>query len=77
MAFNKQRLQEEEAKFPSIHELAVAYGRQHQGMVDIEVFEAGAMGVIERLEHIFKSPLYDGWDRAQIIKYKLKELKGK
>ena len=76
MAFNKQRLQEE-AKFPSIHELAVAYGRQHQGTVDIEVFEAGAMEVIEWLEHIFKSPLYDGWDRAQIIKDKLKELKGK
>lgn len=53
------------------------YGRPHQGTVDIEVFEAGAMDVIERLEHIFKSPLYDGWDRAQIIKNKLKELKGK
>ncbi len=76
MAFNKQRLQEE-AKFPTIHELAVAYGRQHQGTVDIEVFEAGAMAVIERLEHVYSCLLYDGWDRAYIIKEKLKELKGK
>lgn len=74
MAFNKQRLLEE-AKFPSIHELAESYGRLHQGTVDIEVYKAGAMEVIERLEHIFKSPLYDGWDRAYIIKEKLKELK--
>ena len=76
MAFNKQRL-EEVAKCPTIHELAVAYGRQHQGTVDIEVFEAGAMEVIERLQHVYSCPLYDCWDRAQIIKNKLKELKGK
>ncbi len=75
MSFNKQRLQEV-AKCPSIHELAVAYGRQHQGTVDIEVFEAGAMAVIERLEHVYSCPLYDG-DRGYIIKEKLKELKGK
>ena len=33
----------------TIHDLAVAYGREHQGTVDIEVFEAGANAVIEEI----------------------------
>ena len=33
-----------------IHDLAVAHGKEHQGTVDIEVFEAGANAVLEEIE---------------------------
>lgn len=34
----------------TINDLAVAYGKEHQGTVDIEVFEAGANAVLEKVE---------------------------
>lgn len=39
----------------SIYEAAVAYGREHQGTVNIEDFEAGANYVLEEIENIIKS----------------------
>lgn len=33
----------------TIHDLAVAYGKEHQGTVDIEIFEAGAKAVINKI----------------------------
>ena len=34
----------------TIHELAIAYGKEHQGTVNIEDFEAGANAVLEMVE---------------------------
>lgn len=34
----------------SIYEASVAYGREHQGTVNIEDFEAGANYVLEQIE---------------------------
>lgn len=36
----------------SIHEVAEAYGKEHQGTVNIEDFEAGANFVLEQVESI-------------------------
>lgn len=47
--FNKKRLKEI-AKCPSINDLASSYGRLHQGTIDIEIYQAGAMEVIKRIE---------------------------
>ena len=34
----------------TIHDLAVAYGKEHQGTVNIEFFEDGANAVLERIK---------------------------
>ena len=34
----------------SIYEASIAYGREHQGTVNIEDFEAGANYVLEQIE---------------------------
>ena len=39
----------------SIYEAAVAYGREHQGTVNIEDFEAGANYVLDEIEKVIKS----------------------
>lgn len=65
----------------TIHELALAYGKEHQGTVDIEVFEAGAKAVLDRIEgatindvtakekyrNVLEA-IYDlrGWDKTKI-----------
>ena len=36
----------------SIYEASVAYGREHQGTVNIEDFEAGADYVLEQIEQL-------------------------
>ena len=36
----------------SIYEASVAYGREHQGTVNIEDFEAGANYVLEQIEQL-------------------------
>ena len=38
----------------SIYEAAVSYGREHQGTVNIEDFEAGANYVLEGIENFMK-----------------------
>ena len=38
----------------SIYEAAVAYGREHQGTVNIEDFEAGANYVLDEVEYILE-----------------------
>lgn len=40
----------------TIHDLAIAYGKEHQGTVDIEVFEDGAKTVIGIIEKCFEEP---------------------
>lgn len=40
----------------SIYEASVAYGREHQGTVNIEDFEAGAYYVLETIEDIISNP---------------------
>ena len=40
----------------SIYEASVAYGREHQGTVNIEDFEAGANYVLEEIEHYLNNP---------------------
>ena len=39
----------------NIYEAAVAYGRGHQGTVNIEDFEAGANYVLGEIENVIKS----------------------
>ena len=39
----------------SIHEASVAYGREHQGTVNIEDFETGANYVLDEIENVIKS----------------------
>ena len=39
----------------SIYEASVAYGREHQGTVNIEDFEAGANYVLEQVEMLLNS----------------------
>ena len=40
----------------SIYEAAVAYGREHQGTLNIEDFEAGANYVLDAIEDILIHP---------------------
>ena len=40
----------------SIYEASVAYGREHQGTVNIEDFEAGANYVLGEVECILEDP---------------------
>lgn len=46
---NLKRLKEI-SKSPSINDLASTYGRLHQGTVNIEIYEDGAMEVVKRIE---------------------------
>lgn len=73
--FNKKRLKEV-SKCPSINDLASSYGRLHQGTIDIEIYQAGAMEVVNRIED--KLNLY--CDRPNefygAIEKLIKELKG-
>lgn len=46
---NLKRLKEI-AKCPSLNDLASTYGRLHQGTVNIEIYEDGAMEIINRIE---------------------------
>ena len=41
----------------SIYEASVAYGREHQGTVNIEDFETGANYVLEEIERIVNSAI--------------------
>lgn len=59
----------------TIHDLAVVYGKEHQGTVDIEVFEDGAKTVLDIIENC-----YDWYDPLSVtgdkVRKKIKELKG-
>ena len=72
---NIKRLKEI-SKSPSINDLATTYGRLHQGTIDIEIYQAGAMEVVKRIED--KLNLY--CDRPSefygAIEKMVKELKG-
>lgn len=47
--FNKKRLKEI-AKCPSLDDLALSYGRLHQGTVNIDIYEDGAKEILKRIE---------------------------
>ena len=44
----------------SIHEMALAYGREHQGTVNIEDFKAGAFAVLHAIQEAMNIP--GAWD---------------
>lgn len=46
---NLKRLKEI-AKCPYVYDMAESYVRTHQGTIDIEIYQAGAMEVIRRIE---------------------------
>lgn len=47
--FNKKKLKEV-AKCPSVYDMSESYIRTHQGTIDIEIYQAGAMEVVKRIE---------------------------
>ena len=51
----------------SIHEASVAYGREHQGTVNIEDFEAGANYVLDEIEEFMKHNLVYGGNLERLI----------
>ena len=60
----------------SIYEASVAYGREHQGTVDIEVFEAGANFVLDAItECLPKTMSCNPNEVIDIIASIIKELK--
>ncbi len=58
----------------SIYEASVAYGKEHQGTVNIEDFEAGANYVLNEIKPLIS--LLRGGARA-LFEEKIKELKKK
>lgn len=60
----------------TIHDLAVAYGKEHQGTVDIEVFEAGSNAVLNIFDDIIIDNYDNTHDMAVLLIKKIKELKG-
>ena len=60
----------------TIHDLAVAYGREHRGTVDIEDFEAGAKAVLEEIENFAETNFSDYLEPIKLLRDKIKELKG-
>lgn len=60
----------------TIHEMAEAYGREHQGTVDIEVFEAGANAVLKEIIDCFPNSFCINPDEVLgTVAGKLQELK--
>jgi hypothetical protein len=60
----------------SIHEASVAYGREHQGTVNIEDFEAGANYVLDAItECLPKTHSFNPNEVIDIIASRIKELK--
>lgn len=60
----------------TIHDLAVDYGKNHLGTVDIEVFEAGANAVIKEIMDCFPtSPFIVPKETLEAIVNRIKELK--
>ena len=60
----------------SIYEAAVAYGREHQGTVNIEDFEAGANYVLEQVENIVldkNTGLVEMWSELMTLIEQLKK----
>ena len=60
----------------SIYEASVAYGREHQGTVNIEDFEAGANYVLDAItECLPKTHSFNPNEVIDIIASRIKELK--
>ena len=59
----------------SIYEASVAYGREHQGTVNIEDFEAGANYVLEEVEYILENKELDCEEICDKLIVLIKELK--
>ena len=77
MAFNIKRLHAV-AKCPSVHDLATTYGRLHQGTIDIETYEAGAIEIINRIEKCIDPPYLISAEQAYYnVKKLIEELKSK
>ena len=55
----------------SIYEASVAYGREHQGTVNIEDFEAGANYALDAIEE-FMNNIYFGSNEAEMFYKDLK-----
>lgn len=51
----------------SIYEASVAYGREHQGTVNIEDFEAGANYVLDEIEKLVKFNRWAAQDLYELI----------
>ena len=51
----------------SIYEASVAYGREHQGSVNIEDFEAGANYVLGEIEKLVKFNRWAAQDLYELI----------
>ena len=61
----------------SIHEASVAYGREHQGTVNIEDFEAGENYVLDAItECLPKTHSFNSNEVIDIIANRIKQLKG-
>ena len=56
----------------SIYEASVAYGREHQGTVNIEDYQAGANYVLEEIEKLIKFNRWSAQDLYELIE-QLKE----
>lgn len=74
--FNKKRLNEI-AKCPSLDDLALSYGRLHQGTIDIEIYEDGAKEIIKRIEDKLGFYCDRPTEFYGAIEKMIKELKGK
>ena len=60
----------------SIHEASVAYGREHQGTVNIEDFVAGANYVLDAItECLPKTHSFNPNETIDIIASRIRELK--
>ena len=51
----------------SIYEASVAYGRKHQGTVNIEDYQAGANYVLEEIEKLVKFNRWAAQDLYELI----------
>ena len=61
----------------SIYEASVAYGREHQGTVNIEDFEAGANYVLEQIEEMLalKNQYTNKCDFCDDLEWRIEQLK--
>ena len=60
----------------SIYEASVAYGREHQGTVNIEDYQAGANAVLEEIENFAEINFSDYLEPIKLLREKIKKLKG-